>query len=561
MRPSRAELDGVADQVLQHLREPVLIAPDIGQVVGELQLQVDRSGQRQRPLWLDGVEDQLARRHARVIDAQLSRLDQRHVQQVVDQTVHPAGGSQNAVDRFLVPALGLAAAAFHHRRLHDDRGRRVSQIMRDDAQDLVPQLRRAQRGLVQPTVFDRERRKLGDGVREAQIVRPIGPRGRGRHENQHADQLPADRERQPHDRLRVDRAQNVEVLLALRERRDRLRRHPFHQIRPPGLQDGARQVRQTTIDPQLFQRGAQPGGVGPRAHHLDPRRPVSVLDDVHDAPVRKIADHQLPERRQCLLVVERRRQQRAGLREEPLFVLDALSFRDRPLSLGDVAGKRLPAAARKDVRAHLDRHHGSVLSPVPPLARVRFSGREQRGTDSGQSGHVLGVDDVGDRLREQLVALVAQHPAGGLVDVHEATIEIREEERIRRELDQIPLPRHQGLGGSPRPPRDGQEVDHDERNHHRRRADCEPKHIRLLQCLRSREYPCVGSFLIRPRRPNGRVQRVRRRARNRSAAKSTNAVARRLATPGSCRIWIGTGEAATDSRTRRSFFAASARST
>jgi len=75
----------------------VLIAPDIGQSSASCNFRSISPRTTPSPAALDGIEDQLARRQARVIDAQLSRLNQRHVQKVVDQTVHPAGGSQDAV--------------------------------------------------------------------------------------------------------------------------------------------------------------------------------------------------------------------------------------------------------------------------------------------------------------------------------------------------------------------------------------------------------------------------------------------------------------------------------
>jgi hypothetical protein len=130
-------------------------------------------------------------------------------------------------------------------------------------------------------------------------------------------------------------------------------------------------------------------------------------------------------------------------------------------ALADVPHERLPAAAGKDVRAHLDGEEGPVLPPVRPLGSVLSSRREQRSAGRLEAGQVLGRDDVRDRHAHELVAPVAQHAARGPVDVREAPVEIGEKEGVGRELDEITPPRLGHPGGGARADHEVREVDDD----------------------------------------------------------------------------------------------------
>ena len=172
----------------------MLIAPDVGQVIGELEPQIERRGGGQRPLGFRAIREEMARGHPRALDAELARLDHRHIKEVADQPVHPPRGANDALDRFENQGLTLCPSP-ERRRCHGDGGERVPQVMSDDAEHLVPTLGGVQCRLVEAAVFDGERRTLCERLGHPKIVRFVRARRIARDEDEHTAELAADEKR------------------------------------------------------------------------------------------------------------------------------------------------------------------------------------------------------------------------------------------------------------------------------------------------------------------------------------------------------------------------------
>jgi len=65
------ELDRIADQVLEHLKEPIPIAPDVGKMVVHVDSKLERGGRDEWSLHIHRANDQLMCRQARSFDGQL----------------------------------------------------------------------------------------------------------------------------------------------------------------------------------------------------------------------------------------------------------------------------------------------------------------------------------------------------------------------------------------------------------------------------------------------------------------------------------------------------------
>ena len=88
-----------------------------------------------------------------------------------------------------------------------------------------------------------------------------------------------------------------------------------------------------------------------------------------------------------------------------------------------------------DVRADLHGHKRSVPSSQRPLGLVNFGRLHELGLDRYQPSRIFGRNHVEDRLPDQIVPLVAEEPASGLIHVREACVEVGEKVRFRRELE------------------------------------------------------------------------------------------------------------------------------
>ena len=115
--------------------------------------------------------------------------------------------------------------------------------------------------------------------------------------------------------------------------------------------------------------------------------------------------------------------------EDLPLVLDALA-------IADVAHERLPAAVRQYLGVQLDRELRPVLSQQPPLGYFGLA-REEALLGRGQPTDVFGGDQIDDRLPDDLLPRVSEHLASRAIDVGVAALEVRDEDPVRRVLDQL----------------------------------------------------------------------------------------------------------------------------
>src|SRR5262249_21338213 len=116
-------------------------------------------------------------------------------------------------------------------------------------------------------------------------------------------------------------------------------------------------------------------------------------------------------------------------------LLGLAQLRVGPLPLADISSERLPTTVGKNVRADLDGHERAVLPFVCPVGLADPAGHEELRTDCSEPLGIVGWNDVEERYADELTALIPKQPAGSLVDLDEPSVQIREKERVWREVD------------------------------------------------------------------------------------------------------------------------------
>ena len=165
-----------------------------------------------------------------------------------------------------------------------------------------------------------------------------------------------------------------------------------------------------------------------------------LLQGLDRAGVRQIADQEAGEDLDGLPVADRPHQRRAELGQERLFGLGGAQLLLQPLALGDVPDHRLPAAVGEDLGADLDRDEGAVLAPQLPFGHDRPAPNLLL-AELREAIDVLRPAHVDDRPGQDLVARVAEHPAGSAVDVDVVTAQVGDEDGVGRLVDQAVRPR------------------------------------------------------------------------------------------------------------------------
>src|SRR5581483_11401418 len=91
------ELDRVADEILKNLEESVAVAPDFRKLPRHVDAKLERGGGGKALLGFHGLRDQLDWGQPGQLDEELAGLHARHVEQVLDETVHPLRGTLDRV--------------------------------------------------------------------------------------------------------------------------------------------------------------------------------------------------------------------------------------------------------------------------------------------------------------------------------------------------------------------------------------------------------------------------------------------------------------------------------
>ena len=184
LAPVGRELDGVADQVEQHLLEPQLVGGDVGRrvrgVEAELHAVLAGALAHQREHALDGVP----RREGRDVQLHPARLDLGQVEHVVEQGEEVAPGVEDVLHVLGLAVVELAEHPLQqHLREADDRVERRAELVRHAREEVGLVL--ARRGelaalqlelLVQPRVGQRDRRLAREG--REHVARLVAERAR-----------------------------------------------------------------------------------------------------------------------------------------------------------------------------------------------------------------------------------------------------------------------------------------------------------------------------------------------------------------------------------------------
>ena len=167
--PRRCELDRVGQQVPEHLLQAIGIGLD----------RLDRRGRPTRPggrlcARRPAPPSRARRRPAggrprpRSVSFSLPGDDPRDVEDVLDDLGQRARVALDHLERGVALLLADGAGA-EHARVAEDRVERRAQLVRQGREELVLQVVGAPRLFVGPGVLDRDRRAVGDGLRELEI--------------------------------------------------------------------------------------------------------------------------------------------------------------------------------------------------------------------------------------------------------------------------------------------------------------------------------------------------------------------------------------------------------
>jgi hypothetical protein len=157
---SLREFDGVANEVLEHLKEPIPIPPDLGNNRVHFDSKLERSRRCERSQQIHCLVNQPTCRQSRSLDGQLSCLQDRDIQEILNQAVHARGCAVDNPHGFQRSSFGLRAPTRDCRRLQQDRGQRIPQVMGDDAEYLIAEVGGVDRSAIETRILDRLGRSL-----------------------------------------------------------------------------------------------------------------------------------------------------------------------------------------------------------------------------------------------------------------------------------------------------------------------------------------------------------------------------------------------------------------
>ena len=155
-----------------------------------------------------------AGRLAARLDREMTRLDARDVEEILDEAIH---ARRRAFDR--LAGLARLCVTLGHvlqkLRLQRDAAERIAKIVGDDAQYVVAGADGALGQAVETRILDRQRGAPADLLRHEQVPGDVTGGRRCPDERQRPHQAPLRDERHADQRLRIDRVQRAVVLVAL----------------------------------------------------------------------------------------------------------------------------------------------------------------------------------------------------------------------------------------------------------------------------------------------------------------------------------------------------------
>ena len=188
--PALRELDRVADQVLEHLEDPVAISPDIGNARVHIELETRGMPKQREGLWASTESRTICSAGTRACSTErwppsmrvTSRISwMRRFIRVAARWITSTG--------FRDRRFWFRSAALKYTRLHRDGTERIAKVMSDEPEHLIPDLGRLDRRIVETGILDGDGRSLRQRLGQTKIALPVRARPGGGDEREHAEEL------------------------------------------------------------------------------------------------------------------------------------------------------------------------------------------------------------------------------------------------------------------------------------------------------------------------------------------------------------------------------------
>src|SRR5262245_9816004 len=113
--PTRTgELDCVADQVLDDLKQSMPVSPNVGEIRHDLELEIERGGGDERRFGFHTIGNHLACGDAVPFQGEVACVHAADVEKISDQTTHPGAGTLDRLRGRLRSELRRAFTPFQH---------------------------------------------------------------------------------------------------------------------------------------------------------------------------------------------------------------------------------------------------------------------------------------------------------------------------------------------------------------------------------------------------------------------------------------------------------------
>ena len=150
--------------------------------------------------------------------------------------------------------FGFWAVTLEGRCLHQDRGKRIPQVMSHDAEHLITELGGMDRSPVQTCILDCDSRSLRQRLSQTKIAPSISARLCGGDKCKYAEEPSLPQERHRHQRCRIHCAQCLQVLRPLGSGFKMLRGDVFDKERLFRVKHGSEEMRAISIDHHCSRR-------------------------------------------------------------------------------------------------------------------------------------------------------------------------------------------------------------------------------------------------------------------------------------------------------------------
>src|SRR5579859_3072682 len=208
-----SELERVADEVRERLKNPIAVAIDGEVEVGEVPLEPKRLLLRRSDEIRECVLRERTHLCGSLVHRQASGFDARGIEQIVQQAQHPVSRPFDPLRRLSIYRLAQQQVGGHA-----NRRQWILEVMGDYGGHQLALARFVERGLVEAGVVEGEGRSARQLLGESEIPRVVAAGRMRRQERQRSQQTPSGQDGQHHARTYVELAHRLQMLLALGHR-------------------------------------------------------------------------------------------------------------------------------------------------------------------------------------------------------------------------------------------------------------------------------------------------------------------------------------------------------